>query len=1032
MLCCKGVDGEPTISDTVSSKHKQSEIHDLLMMCKQLNMEDSVQEIMHQLGADESGRISYNEFAKCRMQLMNEINSAAQQIDNNNGNDADPVETKCDSTNSGSNPNLQVPKMTSWPTSSDNSMGEFYSKNYGACSGGVRESWEYDSGARDLSPEPNTLQKLMDGATSGGGASGQSSNFLELANTLHLAALASLKGEIIELTNRLQHVTAERDSLERKLAKTQGERARLIRDSEERQDQQAQRYEERIIELHSVIAELNKKLDRSQGNVFREEDEYSQSECTPPSNISQSGGSGSASCQNGSETPIEHVNDLNAELSRVVGELEHAMDYRKVAGDYRQNIMSVEQQVEHMTSQSEHVEQRALQAVQEVESLQFDLPESPPNEMQDKPCCGCHCQQEAVQQEVMVLREENETLNSTLCQQEDDISKLKNGMMGVREERDRLRRKVRELQSKVQNLETVNCSTKTSTNSSKQTQASQVAVTQGVRSPAATPTSRPNQINPSTGEISASSSDARGDLPVAKVAERRKLKPTGSESAKPGGERPVLGQELLNVGVSNTKIAEHLVHTLQDCSNVQEIFQTLYSHGSAVSEGRIREFEVEMERLNSKIEHLKSQNDLLQLTLEESKANADRLTMLVGKYESNNTALQMAVNYSDQCLDTYDVLLTLLESEQQVILANCRAAGLGNIGDQSIVDEQEEATAMLKRVHDNRKAAENMAKSLLQRMDRSCGAVVCHVPGCTIQPWEDLSSHSHTSTTSSTASSCDTEFTREDEQRLKDYIQQLKNDRAAVRLTMLELESVHIDPLSHDIATRIDSQRLDLENAVLMQELNAVKEEKAELKAQNYLLEKEKKAIELKLSTREAQEQAYLLHIEHLKSEVKVKEQSQARMKGDTTIEKDGSSPGAMKATPSMTLAELSNYELGDIESDPNMPRDLAEAHKREKRLKLRVQELVATLEKLQKNSELRHQQSAEFVSDLKRANSALVTAYEKAKKKHQSRLKKLEAQMMAMVERHETQLRMLKQRIALLEEENATCARPPHNETSL
>ncbi|XP_070545740.1 colorectal mutant cancer protein-like isoform X2 [Ptychodera flava] len=217
-----------------------------------------------------------------------------------------------------------------------------------------------------------------------------------------------------------------------------------------------------------------------------------------------------------------------------------------------------------------------------------------------------------------------------------------------------------------------------------------------------------------------------------------------------------------------------------------------------------------------------------------------------------------------------------------------------------------------------------------------------------------------------------------------------------------------------------------------MKELNAVKEEKAEPKAQNYLLEKEKKAIELKLSTREAQEQAYLLHIEHLKSEVKVKEQSQARMKGDTTIEKDDSSPGATKATPSMTLAELSNYELSDIESDPIMPRDSAEAHKREKRLKLRVQELVATLEKLQKNSELRHQQSAEFVSDLKRANSALVTAYEKAKKKHQSRLKKLEAQMMAMVERHETQLRMLKQRIALLEEENATCARPPHNETSL
>lgn len=79
------------------------------------------------------------------------------------------------------------------------------------------------------------------------------------------------------------------------------------------------------------------------------------------------------------------------------------------------------------------------------------------------------------------------------------------------------------------------------------------------------------------------------------------------------------------------------------------------------------------------------------------------------------------------------------------------------------------------------------------------------------------------STTSSTASSCDTEFTKEDEQRLKDYVQQLKNDKAAVKLTMLELESVHIDPLSYDIKTRGDGQRLDLENAVLMQELMAMK-----------------------------------------------------------------------------------------------------------------------------------------------------------------------------------------------------------------
>lgn len=45
-------------------------------------------------------------------------------------------------------------------------------------------------------------------------------------------------------------------------------------------------------------------------------------------------------------------------------------------------------------------------------------------------------------------------------------------------------------------------------------------------------------------------------------------------------------------------------------------------------------------------------------------------------------------------------------------------------------------------------------------------------------------------------------------------------------------------------------------------------EEKAELKAQNYLLEKEKAALDLQLSGKESQEQAYIVQIEHLKSEV--------------------------------------------------------------------------------------------------------------------------------------------------------------------
>ncbi len=68
-------------------------------------------------------------------------------------------------------------------------------------------------------------------------------------------------------------------------------------------------------------------------------------------------------------------------------------------------------------------------------------------------------------------------------------------------------------------------------------------------------------------------------------------------------------------------------------------------------------------------------------------------------------------------------------------------------------------------------------------------------------------------------------------------------------------------------------------------------------------------------------------------------------------------------ATPAITLAELRSHDVTEI------ARDLSESLKREKKLKSRVQELVVTLEKLSRNAEIRHQQSAEFVNDLKRAN---------------------------------------------------------------
>ncbi len=49
----------------------------------------------------------------------------------------------------------------------------------------------------------------------------------------------------------------------------QSDKLRIQREAEEKLEQTTSRYEERITELHSVIAELRKKLDRNQINVIR-------------------------------------------------------------------------------------------------------------------------------------------------------------------------------------------------------------------------------------------------------------------------------------------------------------------------------------------------------------------------------------------------------------------------------------------------------------------------------------------------------------------------------------------------------------------------------------------------------------------------------------------------------------------------------------------------------------------------------------------------------------------------------------------
>ncbi|KAK7574449.1 hypothetical protein V9T40_011640 [Parthenolecanium corni] len=645
---------------------------DLALICRELNLDSCIEGLMHELGADEDGKISFDKFLTRKIALRPEIHALKKKHSSRDTNDY-------------------------IPSSSNNSLGK-------------HDCWEFDSGARDLSPEPSTLQRLIDSA--GGGTN--TGNLLQLANKLHLAALASLRAEISELNTRLQSVTEERDILETALKKCQ----------EKSENSVIQRYEEQITELHSVIAELNKKLDNQKSRVIaEEEDGLSEGEYCVPSSFTN--------IDDGEKKPPEPTTRTDDDKKLKQLRLD-CLNFKEVA-------LKKEVELKHS---------RVLLncAYEQIEKLKIKLRES-----------------------------ENRRLELTNSPE--------------------VRRK-------------------TSFNSQ-------------LRS-----------------EISA---------PVMKVAERVRL---------PKMERSVTGSEIATLGVSHTEVAEHLVSGVQAECNIQELCRQDQKH-----------LEIEAERLHSKLEHLKAQNNTLQISMHETREHCERMYILLGKYESNAIALKLSSDTSQEMIEKYESLVTLLSQQ------------------------------------------------------RSESAIVS-----------------------------------EEEKNIRSKIAALKEEKNTVQSTVVELESYCSNP-SEKVPkpNSCESKKLDLEMAVLMQDLMEIRESNAELRATVYMLDRERESLELKVAALQSQLQAFAL----------VKSENQG------------------------------------------------EGNDKESRLQERLKEVAVTLEKVNKNADLRQKQSIELANQLKSTNCALMKTLERCKRKSQLRLRKLETEMITMMEKHAAQVRSLKQRIAFLEELN-------------
>lgn len=323
---------------------------------------------------------------------------------------------------------------------------------------------------------------------------------------------------------------------------------------------------------------------------------------------------------------------------------------------------------------------------------------------------------------------------------------------------------------------------------------------------------------------------------------------------------------------------------------------------------------LEMQRLQRSIDHLRVQNNVLSINLGESKAHSEHLYLLCGKYESNAIALNAALNCSDRTIEAYDVMLALLESKL-AILENSESA------------------------MESRKAAESVAKHLMMRLESDK-----NTQGNSLGPWQDTTVMYSGSTSSAIP------WTDDDDQKLREQMSKLKGQRTVIQNTVVTLESpykdyeMNVNSTSVHSNTKVmdtiqpDSQKLDLETAVLTQELMSLREDYNEMKIRIEQADCEKRSALERLTVM----QNALLHL-------------QAQL------------------ADSEALLAISKKErttsYSDAEHSAGIELELVEALARESRLKARLQALAGSLETATKSSEEKYAQVQSTVAELKQAN---------------------------------------------------------------
>uniref|UniRef100_F7FHN6 USH1 protein network component harmonin binding protein 1 n=1 Tax=Monodelphis domestica TaxID=13616 RepID=F7FHN6_MONDO len=435
-----------------------------------------------------------------------------------------------------------------------------------------------------------------------------------------------------------------------------------------------------------------------------------------------------------------------------------------------------------------------------------------------------------------------------------------------------------------------------------------------------------------------------------------------SRSSSPGAEEELWGTQQLQ-SISSPVISAPLSPELQD-------------------------LEAQMEQHRRTIQRLKCFNQMLLGTLQAYKGHSEGLSMRLGQREAETTALHLALQYSEQCVEAYGVLLALRTVDTRTV------PGL-----QAREGKAESAMAEAQRLLSEEDPAE-------------AGILACVYA-------------------SPEGSSVDAPTELEVAALLQSYIGRLRAHQALVKVSPepdsrpgLGSNVPREEAIFQAVLGAQPNLELPrLEKTQIQQELATMREALVDLTLKLQLVKKEKRALELRDAAHRAQGTLYLLLLEQLQWQLGQGRPQDPLSSGESDSDSDSSCGAWIPGD-------------GDQPAWPGGPRDsedmlqeLTNSLTRIQELQGQLMELQSSLEQMAQDERLQRTQCLELTNDFCKAHSALVLAFRGAQRKQEQHQQTLDQQIALMAARQEEELESLAQAAQVLEDSGVLM---PWGETSL